>query len=56
MPKDSFKLLDVVALREDLLERGLVRGQVGTILELLAPASLKSSSATMKAGRTHHSP
>jgi hypothetical protein len=38
MPKDSFKLLDVVALTEDLLARGLVRGQVGTIVELLAPA------------------
>jgi len=37
MPKDSFKLLDVVALTEDLLERGLVRGQVGTIVEFLAP-------------------
>jgi len=37
MPKDSFKLLDVVALTEGLLERGLVRGQVGTIVELLAP-------------------
>ena len=29
------KLLDVVALTADLPERGLVRGQVGTIVELL---------------------
>ncbi|HEY3245688.1 MAG TPA: DUF4926 domain-containing protein [Phycisphaerae bacterium] len=30
-------LLDVVALIEDLPERGLRRGQVGTVVELLAP-------------------
>jgi hypothetical protein len=31
------KLLDVVALTEDLPERGLARGQVGTVVEPLAP-------------------
>ena len=31
------KLLDVVALTEDLSERGLRRGQVGIIVEELAP-------------------
>lgn len=31
------QLLDVVALMGDLPEAGLVRGQVGTIVELLAP-------------------
>ena len=31
------KLLDVVALTEDLPDRGLRRGQVGTIVEELAP-------------------
>jgi Domain of unknown function (DUF4926) len=30
-------ILDVVALLEDLPERGLYRGQVGTIVEVLAP-------------------
>jgi hypothetical protein len=30
-------LLDVVALTADLPERGLRRGQVGTVVELLAP-------------------
>jgi hypothetical protein len=30
-------LLDVVALIEDLPERGLYRGQVGTVVESLAP-------------------
>jgi hypothetical protein len=34
LPKRSFtQILDVVALPEDLLSRGLVRGQVGTIVE-----------------------
>ena len=37
MPKDTFHLLGVVALTDDLPERGLVRGQVGTIVESLAP-------------------
>ena len=37
MSKDTFQLLDVVALTEDQPERGLVRGQVGTIVESLAP-------------------
>ena len=30
------KLLDVVALTQDVLEKGLRRGQVGTIVETLA--------------------
>jgi hypothetical protein len=33
----NIHLLDVVALTEDLLDRGLVRGQVGTVVETLAP-------------------
>ncbi len=33
----GIKLLDVVALIEDLPERRLRRGQVGTVVELLAP-------------------
>jgi len=35
--KQDFKLLDVVALTQELPERGLSLGQVGTVLELLAP-------------------
>jgi len=31
------QLLDVVALTEDLPQRGLSRGQVGTVVESLAP-------------------
>jgi hypothetical protein len=33
----EIKLLDVVALTEDLSEHGLRRGQVGTIVEVLGP-------------------
>jgi hypothetical protein len=33
----TIKLLDVVALIQDLPERGLQRGQVGTVVEELAP-------------------
>ena len=33
----GIKLLDVVALTEDLPARKLRRGQVGTVVELLAP-------------------
>lgn len=34
---NAIQLLDVVALTQDLPERGLSRGQVGTIVESLAP-------------------
>lgn len=30
-------VLDVVALTEDIPDRGLLRGQVGTVVELLGP-------------------
>jgi hypothetical protein len=33
----TIDLLDVVALTEDVPERGLYRGQVGTVVEALAP-------------------
>lgn len=35
--EENIHLLDVVALLEDLPERGLSRGQVGTVVEKLAP-------------------
>ena len=35
--KTKFKLLDTVALLDDLPERKLKRGEVGTIVEILAP-------------------
>ena len=34
---DSIQLLDVVALTEDLPAENLYRGQVGTVVEILAP-------------------
>ncbi|MCX6584107.1 MAG: DUF4926 domain-containing protein [Candidatus Aminicenantes bacterium] len=34
---NSIKLLDVVALTENLPTEGLYRGQVGTVVEILAP-------------------
>ena len=37
MPKRKIKLLDTVALLEDLPERKLKRGEVGTVVEILAP-------------------
>ena len=33
----AINVLDVVALTEDLSERGLCRGQVGTVVEILPP-------------------
>ena len=35
--KDGVDILDVVALTEDLPERDLYRGQVGTVVEILEP-------------------
>ncbi|HLA06939.1 MAG TPA: DUF4926 domain-containing protein [Anaerolineales bacterium] len=35
--KNKIKLLDVVALTDDLPEPDLQRGQVGTVVEILAP-------------------
>ena len=37
VPTTSAKLLDVIALLEDRPEEGLAGGQVGTIVEVLAP-------------------
>ena len=34
---DSIQLLDVVALTEDLPAENLYRGQVGTVVEIVAP-------------------
>lgn len=37
----AIQLLDVVALTEDVTDRGLVRGQVGTVVESLAPGAFE---------------
>lgn len=48
----EIKLLDVVALREDLPERKLRRGQVGTVVEWLAPGVFEVE-FTDNEGRTY---
>jgi hypothetical protein len=35
---EEMELLSEVAVLEDIPEKGLVRGQVGTVVELLAPS------------------
>jgi len=37
----SVKLLDIVALLENLPAKGLIRGQVGTVVEKLAPETFE---------------
>jgi hypothetical protein len=34
---ETINLLDVVALTEDIPQKNLLRGQVGTVVEILAP-------------------
>lgn len=46
------QLLDVVALTEDVPERNLRRGQVGTVVEELAPGVFEVEFADND-GRTH---
>jgi hypothetical protein len=50
----SIKLLDVVALTEDIADRGLLRGQVGTVVESLAPGVFEVEFADND-GRTYAS-
>ena len=49
---NSVRVLDVVALTEDLSQRGLIRGQVGTVLENLAPGVFEVE-FTDNEGRTY---
>jgi hypothetical protein len=50
----ELQLLSVVALLEDLPEKGLRRGQVGTIVELLSP-DIYEVEFSDDAGRTYAS-
>jgi Domain of unknown function (DUF4926) len=52
--KNAIELLDVVALTQDLPERGLSRGQVGTVVETLAPGVFEIEFCD-NAGRTYAS-
>ena len=48
----SIKLLDVVALTEDMPQFGLLRGQVGTVVENLGPETFEVEFAD-DSGRTY---
>jgi len=48
------RLLDVVALTEDMPDHGLSRGQVGTVVELLAPGAYEVEFSDNE-GRTYAS-
>lgn len=50
----AIQILDVVALTEDLPDRGLYRGQVGTVVEFLAPNAVEVEFADDE-GRTYAS-
>jgi len=50
---DQIKLLDVVALTEDLPEDGLYRGQVGTVVEVFTPDAFEVEFVERGTGRTY---
>ena len=51
----NIKLLDVVALTDDLPEYGLGRGQVGTVVEILADGNALEVEFSDREGRTYES-
>ena len=53
--KSSIKLLDVVALTVDLPEYNLWRGQVGTVVEMLAKGEAFEVEFSDREGRTFES-
>lgn len=55
MNTDTIKLLDVVALTEDVPECDLRRGQVGTVVEVLAGGSAFEVEFSDRDGRTFES-
>ena len=55
MTTNKIKLLDVVALTTDLPEENLWRGQVGTIVEILANGAAFEVEFSDKEGRTYES-
>jgi hypothetical protein len=55
MTKNTVKLLDVVALTVDLAEYNLWRGQVGTVVELLADGAAFEVEFSDRSGRTYES-
>ncbi|NMG11812.1 DUF4926 domain-containing protein [Brasilonema sp. UFV-L1] len=55
MTTNSVKLLDVVALMVDLPEYNLWRGQVGTVVEMLAGGTAFEVEFSDRNGRTYES-
>ncbi|BAY75242.1 hypothetical protein NIES25_16600 [Nostoc linckia NIES-25] len=55
MTKNTVKFLDVVALVVDLPEYNLWRGQVGTVVELLAGGAAFEVEFSDRHGRTYES-
>ncbi|MBU1487747.1 DUF4926 domain-containing protein [bacterium] len=53
--RNFIKLLDVVALKVDLPEYNLWRGQVGTVVEILAGAAAFEVEFSDRNGRTYES-
>jgi len=53
--KDVIKLLDVVALTVDLPDHNLWRGQVGTVVEILAQGDAFEVEFSDSNGRTYQS-
>lgn len=53
--RSSIKLLDVVALTVDLPEYNLWRGQVGTVVEILAGGAAFEVEFSDRDGRTYES-
>jgi hypothetical protein len=52
---EDFKLFDIVALTDDLPEHNLRRGQVGTIVEILANGNAFEIEFSDRDGRTFES-
>ena len=52
---DKIELLDVVALTEDLPDQDLWRGQVGTVVEILADGAAYEVEFCDRNGRTYAS-
>jgi hypothetical protein len=52
---NEIKLLDVVALVADLPEANLLRGQVGTVVEILANGAAYEVEFNDREGRTYES-
>lgn len=55
MTTSTIKLLDVVALTVDLLQYNLWRGQVGTVVEILADGAAFEVEFSDRNGRTYES-